>query len=84
MRQKTVESCAIDGDGYCIEREGQVMGVLRWVLQTELGRYKTEREMASQRLRESKISTAVRRKRGLCAKQKRGTRTQEDGGGGAY
>ena len=45
MRQATVASCALDGEGYCIRRRRQNMGVSRWVLQTKLGRYKTEREI---------------------------------------
>ena len=41
------------------------MNMSRWVPQTELGRYKTEREMGSPRLRESKISSVIRRERRL-------------------
>ena len=44
------------------------MNVPRWVLQTELGRYKTEREMGSPRLRECKIRSVIRTERGLGVK----------------
>ena len=37
------------------------MSVSRWVLQTALGRYKTEREKGSPGLRESKISGVITR-----------------------
>ena len=46
-----------------IRRGGQNMSLPRWVLQTELGRYKTEREMGSPRLGEFKIYSAIRRER---------------------
>ena len=57
MRQKTVESCALDGEGYMHRRGGQNTGVPRWVLQTYPGRYKTEKERkvrAGPGLRDSK------------------------------
>ena len=48
MRQTILGSCALDGEGYCI-KGGRNMGVSRQrrVMQTQLGRYKTEREIGS-------------------------------------
>ena len=61
MRHTTKKSCAIDGEGHMHRRGG--MSVSRWVPQTEYGRYKTEREMGSQILGGSKISSVIRRER---------------------
>jgi len=48
MRQTIAESCALDGEGYCIKRGGQNMSVSRWKPQTKLGRHKTEKERESE------------------------------------
>ena len=52
-----MESCALNGEGYCIERaeHGRVKA------QTELGRYKTERERWGPRLREFKKGSGIKR-----------------------
>ena len=49
MRQTVMESCVLDGHGYCIKRGVEHERVkAKAVLRTELGRYKTEREMGPQ------------------------------------
>ena len=47
------------GKAILLKGGGKNMSAPRWVLQTVLGRYKTEREMGSPGLNEYKISSVI-------------------------